>query len=98
MGCRTAPPLRDGAVKAALGKMIPWLLTSPSLRSVQRALAAVPRRLRGSLAEIHYCHQVDDPYSQLMLQILPTLAATDMIRLTLHAVPPPDDAAAPDRA
>ena len=48
-------------------------------------------------AQIHYFHQVDDPYSQLMAQALPALLENEGVRLTIHAVPPPDDAAAPDR-
>jgi len=55
------------------------------------------RRIRGGEAVVHYFHQVDDPYSHLMLQILPALATNYEIRLAPHLVPPPVDAAAPDR-
>ena len=46
---------------------------------------------------VHYFHQVDDPYSQLLLQALPALAENYTVRLSIHLVPPPEDAAAPDR-
>ncbi len=84
-------------MKVVLGKLIAGLIVSPRLRSMQRAKAALRRRLSGASAQIHYCHQVDDPYSQLMLQILPVLAANGKTRLAVHIVPPPDAAAAPDR-
>jgi len=46
---------------------------------------------------VHYFHQVDDPYCQLVLQVLPELAVRYDVRLALHLVVPPDAAAAPDR-
>lgn len=84
-------------MKVAIGKLIARLIVSPRLRAMRRAKAALRRRLSGTPAQVHYFHQVDDPYSQLMLQVLPALAANNNICLTLHVVPPPDAAAAPDR-
>ena len=53
--------------------------------------------MRGGPAVVHCFYQADDPYSHLMLQALPALAADYAVQLELHLVPPPDDVAAPDR-
>jgi 2-hydroxychromene-2-carboxylate isomerase len=84
-------------MKTAIARTVAGLLTSPRVRDARRSLAAAGRRLRGGPAVVHYFHQADDPYSQLMLQVLPALAANHSIRLMPHLVPPPDEAAAPDR-
>jgi 2-hydroxychromene-2-carboxylate isomerase len=47
---------------------------------------------------VHVFHQADDPYSALLAQCLPALRARYDIELVPHIVPPPTDAAAPDRA
>lgn len=78
----------------AVGKLI----TSRALRALGFSLAAARRRLTGAPALVHYFHQSDDPYSHLMLQVLPVLMQQHRVTLVLHLVPPPHDAAAPDRA
>ncbi len=50
------------------------------------------------MSEIHYFHQADDPYSHLCLQALDALEARAVPAIKVHIVPPPDDAAAPERA
>lgn len=89
--------MRGLHLRAVIARSITALLTSPRLRDARRGLASARRRARGGPAVVHYFHQADDPYSQLMLQALPELAANHGVRLELHLVPPPDDAAAPDR-
>ena len=84
-------------LKAAIARTISELLTSTRARDFRRRLFAIRRRMRGAPACVRYFHQADDPYSQLMLQALPALAENYEIRLELYLVPPPDDAAAPDR-
>jgi 2-hydroxychromene-2-carboxylate isomerase len=84
-------------MKAAIGRTVARLLTSPRVRDARRRLASIRRQARGGPAIVHYFHQVDDPYSHLMLQVLPALAANYRIELARHLVPPPSDAAAPDR-
>lgn len=54
--------------------------------------------MRGGPAVVHYFHQVDDPYSHLVLQALPAFIAGYRVRLQRHLVPPPGDSVAPDRA
>jgi 2-hydroxychromene-2-carboxylate isomerase len=67
------------------------------VRDVRRRAHAFGRQLRDGPAVVHYFHQVDDPYSHLMLQALPALAARYAVRLQMHLVPPPGDSVAPDR-
>jgi 2-hydroxychromene-2-carboxylate isomerase len=73
------------------------LITSRALRALGFSLAAARRHLTGAPAVVHYYHQADDPYSHLMLQVLPALMQQHRFTLMLHLVPPPADAAAPDR-
>jgi len=47
---------------------------------------------------IDYFHQVDDPYSHLAVQLLVPLARRYGVTVRPWLVPPPDDAAAPERA
>lgn len=84
-------------MRAAIAPTMAALFTSTWLRDLRRGLASSRRRLGGAQAVVHYFHQADDPYSHLLLQVLPALAANYDIRLELHIVPPPADAAAPDR-
>ncbi len=46
---------------------------------------------------IDYFHQPDDPYSHLIVQLLPALAQRYGVTVRPWLVPPPDDAAAPER-
>jgi 2-hydroxychromene-2-carboxylate isomerase len=85
-------------MKAAIGTVVSSLLTSPALRDGRRLLASARRRLSGAAAQVHYFHQADDPYSHLLLQLLPGLLARYRIELQVHLVPAPEDSAAPDRA
>jgi len=72
-----------------------WL--SPARLGRQRAAAERSRKARGARHTVHYFHQVDDPYSALMVQCLPRLTARYDLDLQAHLVSPPSDAAAPDR-
>jgi 2-hydroxychromene-2-carboxylate isomerase len=63
----------------------------------QRASAERSRRARGERHEVHYFHQVDDPYSALLAAALPRLVARYDIDLLPHVVGPPADNAAPER-
>jgi 2-hydroxychromene-2-carboxylate isomerase len=52
---------------------------------------------RGEPHRLHYFHQVDDPYSALLAQVLPRLLARYEVRLEAHVVGAPADEAAPER-
>jgi 2-hydroxychromene-2-carboxylate isomerase len=84
-------------MKAAAGRAIAGLLTSPRIRDAGRDLRAMARRMRGEPALVHYFHQVDDPYSHLVLQALPALAVQYACRIATNLASPPDDTVAPDR-
>jgi 2-hydroxychromene-2-carboxylate isomerase len=64
----------------------------------QRSSAERARRQRGERHQLHYFHQVDDPYSALLAGQLLTLLARYDVDIEPHVVPPPTDAAAPERA
>ena len=80
------------SVKAVIGGVITSLITSPRLRNGRRGLEGLKLKLRGAPAQVHYFHQTDDPYSHLMLQVLPTLLANYQIELVLHAASIPTSA------
>lgn len=84
------------ALRTAVSRRIARTLTGPLLRDARRAWHAGGRRLSGRDPLVRYFHQPGDPYSALSAQLLPALQQRFRIRLELHAVPPPDAAAAPD--
>ncbi len=73
------------------------LVTSPALRDARRRAARLARRIGRRPAEVHYFHQVDDPYSYLTAQCLPPLLARYDFALIPHLVPPPGDSAVSHR-
>jgi 2-hydroxychromene-2-carboxylate isomerase len=81
------------AVRAAVSRIASRILTSRTLRELARA-----RRRSPGVPVIDYFHQADDPYSHLVVQLLPALARRYEVEVRPHLVPPPDDAAAPERA
>jgi 2-hydroxychromene-2-carboxylate isomerase len=84
-------------MKTAAGRAIAGLLTSPTVRDIGRGMRSMARRVRGAPALVEYFHQVDDPYSHLLLQALPALAARYACRLETNLASPPDASVAPDR-
>jgi 2-hydroxychromene-2-carboxylate isomerase len=81
-------------------RLIPPLsafLTSQTRRDAVRNFHALRRRLTGATPTIRYFHQVDDPYSYLAAQMLAPLMARYSVAFEIYLVPPPDDAAAPER-
>ncbi|MCX7241669.1 MAG: hypothetical protein NTU86_14665 [Burkholderiales bacterium] len=70
-----------------------------SLKRLQRLRSRAERvRVRQGLPhELHYFHQVDDPYSALAAASLPRLLARYCLVLKAHVVGPPSAAAAPER-
>lgn len=81
-----------------------WLMPAISQRLLsrerlmkRRVRAERIRAARGVRHQVHYFHQVDDPYSALAASILPRLAARYDIDMAAHVVGPPPDNAAPER-
>lgn len=84
-------------LRAALGSLIASLITSTTLRDGRRRRQERSRQRRGRPHEVHYFHQVDDPYSALTAQKLAAFIGRYDVQLIPHLVPPPPDWAAPDR-
>jgi len=72
--------------------------TSPRTRAARRAIAEWRRRGARLPHQVHYFHQVGDPYSQLAAQLLERLVTHYDVDLVAHLAGPPSDAAAPERA
>lgn len=67
-------------------------------RLLNKRKDAERKRLQsGKPHQLHYFHQVDDPYSALVASVLPALLARYAIELVPHVVSPPPDSAAPER-
>ncbi|MDE3233648.1 MAG: DsbA family protein [Pseudomonadota bacterium] len=81
-----------------------WLMPVISQRflSRERLLAlrqkAEQKRQRQSRPHVlHFFHQVDDPYSQLLAQAIPLLKSRYAVSVLQHVVGEPDDSAVPER-
>lgn len=73
-----------------------WFLSRDRLIK-QRARAERVRQNRGEAHQVHYFHQVDDPYSALAAACLPRLLERYDINIKAHVVGPPPDSAAAER-
>ena len=78
-------------------KIISLLMLSDGLRQFRFSRQAMARKLSGRRPEVLYFHQPDDPYSQLIAQILPDLQARYDIDLKVLLVNEPTDEMAPER-
>ncbi len=85
------------SIKSLLMPAISATLLSRERLLAQRARAERRRIGRGEPHSLHYFHQVDDPYSALLAQVLPRLLARYDLQLEAHVVPAPADDAAPER-
>ncbi len=86
------------SLKTLLMPVISQHLLSLETLQKNRARAERLRTKHGRAHEVHYFHQVDDPYSALVAQCLANLQARYSITLVPHVVGQPPDAAAPERA
>ena len=73
-------------------------MTSEKRLMKRRAAAEKKRKAAGAPHIASYFHQVDDPYSHLVVQVLAEFANRYDVVVEPHIVPPPPDNAAPDRA
>ena len=60
-----------GSIARRISPLITGALTSPHMRQLRRWLAEQRRRLRGEPHRVLYFPQGDDPYGQLVVQVLP---------------------------
>lgn len=85
------------SIKSLLMPAITARLLSRERLLALRARAERQRVARGEPHRLLYFHQVDDPYSALMAQVLPRLLARYDVQLQAHVVGAPADDAAPER-
>ncbi|WP_066653159.1 MULTISPECIES: DsbA family protein [Sphingomonas] len=78
--------------------MLTSLLTSPTLRDVQRGTRRALRRIKRADRVVHFFCQIDDPYGPAALHYLARLADRHALTIAFRLVPAPDQAAAPEAA
>lgn len=86
------------SLKTWLMPMVMERMLSAQRQDALRARQEKQRTATGAPHTVHFFHQGDDPYSQLLAGVLPQLLERYRIRLVTHLVNPPSDAAAPERA
>ena len=85
------------SIKTALASRLIDYMLSERRQRVLWSRVEEKRERRSVSHKVEYFHQVDDPYSHLMLQLLPKLIEKYDIEVSPYLVPPPDDWAAPER-
>lgn len=81
-----------------LAPHIVGLLSSQAVHRARRKIFELRRRTARRGHEILFFHDLADPYSHLLAQVLPDLVAAYDVTLTRHLVPPPDPASTPQAA
>ena len=74
------------------------LLSSHAVHRARRKIFEMRRRTERRGHEIFFFHDLADPYSHLLAQVLPDLVAAYDVTLTKHLVPPPDPESTPQAA
>ena len=85
------------SLKSWLMPVISQLFLSRSRLLKQRSRAEKKRQSQGRPHTLHFFHQVDDPYSQLLATVLPQIQSRFNVTVETHVVSPPDDSAVPQR-
>lgn len=83
-------------MRMLIAQAVSAMITSDTLRRARRGMHGFFRRLLGRKPTIHYFHQADDPYSILAIQTVPLIRKRYDVNVVIHAVSPPDMAAAPE--
>ena len=78
-------------------RVMQYLLSPARLESKRRRFEA-RRAARKEAHVVHFFHQDNDPYSQLLAAVLPKFQARYQVQIVTHGVSAPSDAAAPERA
>ena len=85
------------SLKTLLVSRVSQYVTGERREQALRAAAEKKRQRDGRMHQAEYFHVAGDPYSHLMLQVLPELAARYDLVITPRLAPPPPDWAAPER-
>jgi 2-hydroxychromene-2-carboxylate isomerase len=89
-------PLRS--LKSWLMPVISQLFLSRARLLKLRMRAEKKRQSQGRPHTLHFFHQEDDPYSQLLATVLPKIQSRFDVTVETHRVSPPEDSAVPERA
>lgn len=84
-------------LRATIQNKVAKHLFSLDRRDAKRRKAERERQSRNQPHIVEYFHEVGDPYSHLMVQLLPDFVSRYDVELRVHITPPPPDWAAPDR-
>lgn len=85
------------SVKAFIQKTVAKRLFSIERRNAKRRKVERARRASNAPHLVEYFHEAGDPYSHLMVQVLPEFCRRFDIELQVNLVAPPPDWAAPER-
>lgn len=85
------------SIKVNLQNKVARHLFSLKRRDAKRRKVERQRQARNAPHAVHYYHDLSDPYSYLMVQVLPEFCRRYDVELEVHIVSPPPDWAAPDR-
>lgn len=85
------------SIRTTIKRRIMSYMFSPKRRDARRRKAEQMRLAQGIPHSVLYFHDMTDPYSHLMLQLLPAFTERYDIQLEIHMVPPPPDWAAEER-
>lgn len=97
-GARIASRSNPNRLERRLTSWIAGRVASPTIRAARRRFVEWRRRRSGAPHRIEYFHQVDDPYSQLLVQLLEPLVSAYEVELIPQLVGPPSQANNPERA
>ncbi|MFN3609063.1 MAG: 2-hydroxychromene-2-carboxylate isomerase [Hyphomonas sp.] len=85
------------SLKTQIAAQVMKYVTGESRLMSRRAGAERRRRREGRMHQVEYFHVAGDPYSHLVLQVLPALAARYDLVIKPRLATPPPDWAAPER-
>lgn len=86
------------SLKANIQNKVVRHLFGVKRRDAKRRSAEKKRQTRNAPHMVEYYHEAGDPYSHLMVQILPDFCRRYDVELKVYVVAPPPDWAAPDRS
>lgn len=85
------------SIKVKLQNRVARHLFSLKRRDAKRRKAERQRQASNAPHVVDYYHELSDPYSHLMVQVLPEFCRRYDVELKVHIAPSPPDWAAPDR-
>ncbi|WP_225907955.1 2-hydroxychromene-2-carboxylate isomerase [Hyphomonas sediminis] len=85
------------SLKTLIASHVTQYVTGESRQMKLRANAERKRQKEGRVHQAEYFHVAGDPYSHLVLQVLPALQARYALKVKPMLAPPPRDWAAPER-